>query len=327
MYKGGFTYLYYERIYIDIGQQTALNCNIGDNMKKNYVKKDLMQDVTNRIIEQLESGSVPWVKPWKGDGGYRGESCLPKNLITGKAYRGINRLILWGASESNYFLTYRQAKLKGGNVKKGAKGHAIAFYSPIKIEDKTKKGEFTVIPLMKSYTVFTVEDCEGIELPPVVEAPKTPIETRHAKADNCLKPADIRHGGDSAYYSPSHDHIQLPVQAAFKTPADYYATALHELTHWTSHKTRCDRNLVGRFGDTAYAREELCAELGAAFLCADLGIEGKLQHAAYIESWLKVLKGDKKAIFTAAGQAQKAVDFIQGVEVAKEEKEATAATA
>ena len=131
-------------------------------MKKNYVKKDLMQDVTNRIIEQLESGSVPWVKPWKGDGGYRGESLLPKNLITGKAYRGINRLILWGASESNYFLTYRQAKLKGGNVKKGAKGHAIAFYSPIKIEDKTKKGEFTVIPLMKSYTVFAVEDCEGI---------------------------------------------------------------------------------------------------------------------------------------------------------------------
>ena len=278
-----------------------------------FPKRDFMQDVTDRIIADLEAGVAPWVKPWKGNAGFAGEG-FPVNHITGKSYRGINTMLLWMASPSGRWLTYKQAKDIGGNVKKGEKGTQIVFWKKLAVKDKDNEqnGDKTkFIPFMRSYTVFSIEQCEGIEAPEVNNT--DPVEVKIDKAEELLKQATVHHGGDRAFYSPSHDSITLPAQAAFKSTEDYYATALHELTHWTSHKDRCNRDVKNGFGSQAYAREELVAEIGAAFQCAHLGIEGKLQHSSYIASWLEVLKKDKKAIFTAAGQAQKAFDFIHGI--------------
>lgn len=284
-------------------------------------KRDMHQQITDQIIAALESGTAPWVKPWSAT------SSNPHNAATGHAYRGINLLILGMAPyASSGWLTYKQATDLGGNVRRGEHGTAIVFWKQLQVEDRADATKLKVIPMMKSFTVFNLEQCENLPARLTETTPVTPeqVQERNALSAKLMAQATVSHGGDRAFYRPSTDSIQLPTPETFRTPADYEATALHELTHWSGAPTRCNRNLNTHFGDEAYAREELVAELGAAFLCAQCGIDGKLQHESYIANWLKVLKGDKKAIFTASAAAQKAVDFITQC-VAEEEEEQLAA--
>ena len=288
--------------------------------------RDVYQEVTDQIVEAIESGCAPWSRPWRaGIGGG-----LPYNLKSQKAYRGINVLLLWSAGaafQSQAWLTFKQAKERGGNVRKGEKGTRIVFFKMLERADRDDDSRTVRIPLARYYTVFNAEQCEGIDADEP-ETESTPIE-RHAAVDAFVtaQGADIRYGGDRACYVPSQDCIRMPEPERFHSADGYYGTLLHELTHWTSPSSRCDRDLSGRFGDEQYAAEELVAELGAAFLCAACGVDGAdgrqgiQQHASYIESWLKVLKGDKRAIFTAASKATQAVEWL----TANEEQEAMAA--
>lgn len=269
---------------------------------------DLYTQVTNTIIGQLEKGAIPWIKPWKAD------STADHNLVSKKPYRGINRLLL-GLSvmghgfHSNTWATYKQFAEAGAQVQKGEKGTHIVFFKPIagktNSEGETEPG-YCVI---RGYTVFNAAQTD---LPvPETASPDTdfnPIPGCESFIVNTG--ASISHGGDAAFFSPSHDRIQLPNPSAFDAPESYYATAFHELTHWTGAKSRLDRNLSGNFGNPAYAFEELVAEMGAAFLCADHGIQGELRHAGYIQSWLKACRDNNKAIFKAAALSQKAADYL-----------------
>lgn len=289
--------------------------------------KDLYQEVTDKIIAQLEAGNIPWIKPWTNSG----HGGMPYNAITGKEYRGINVMLLYspvpGTGEG--WLTYKQAQAVGAQVRKGEKGSMIVFFKPLKIEDRNAPADATdkskTIPMLKYFTVFHTSQVDNLPekyLPKAVE-PMTE-KVRIEAAEKMLAQAVVRHGGDRAYYRVATDSITLPFQDQFKSVDDYYATALHELTHWTGHSSRCAREYGKRFGDQAYAREELVAEMGAAFLCAKAGIPGQLQHAGYLQSWLGVLKADKRALLVAAGAAQKAADFVTGWK-AEEEEEAAAA--
>lgn len=275
---------------------------------------DIYQQVTDRIIASLETGAAPWLKPWAdGKCGTMG----PYNAASGRPYNGINWLVLG----SGGWLTFKQAKELGGSVRKGEKGTAIVFWSfpKIKQDDGTEK----VVPFAKGYTVFHVEQCEGIDAaklkqPEPIAAGNTNINVLAAQAG-----AQVRHGGSKAYYSPTSDYIGMPSLSAFESADAYACTLAHELVHWTGHKSRCDRQFGKRFGDDAYAFEELVAEIGSAFVCAQTGIPlDGLQHPAYIASWLKVLKGDKRAIFTASSQAKKAAELVMA---SGEEEEALAA--
>lgn len=250
----------------------------------------------------------------------------------GIAYSGINVLMLWGAAledgyNSPYWMTFKQAKELGAHVRKGERSNPVVYANTI---TKTEEGadgseEERTIPFMKAYSVFNVEQIDGLpdyyyaKPEPVIDAAQ---RIEHADSFFAAIGADIRHGGSRAYYSGSSDHVQMPPFECFRSPETYYATLAHELTHWTKHKTRLDREFGRkRWGDEAYAREELVAELGAAFLCADLALtpEPGTDHAAYIQSWLKVLKDDKRAIFSAAAHAQRAADFLHGFQESKEE--------
>lgn len=276
------------------------------------MKRDIYQEVTDQIIAELETGAAPWVRSWDASAG------MPHNFTSHRQYTGINVMLLWAAGiqsgySSSAWLTYKQAKDKGGHVRKGEKGTQIVFWKflekPTGETDANGDQVTDRIPMCRFYTVFNVEQCEN--LPGVVdEAPAVPQGYEHIDEVIQAIGADIQHGGNRACYIPSRDQIRMPRPQDFTAPANYYAVLMHELTHWTGAASRLDRNLSGRFGDAQYAAEELIAEIGAAFACARLGIKGELRHAAYIESWLKVLKNDKRAIFTAASQAQKAADYL-----------------
>lgn len=273
--------------------------------KARKAKIDVYQVVTDKIITSLESGTVPWLKPWKD--GNNADPSMPYNAATGRAYNGVNVLLLWAMPyESNGWMTYKQAQDCGGNVKKGEKSTMITFWQFI---EEKKEGVKTgrTIPMLKKYNVFNVEQCENIKVK--IVKPMVTEETDALKLA-LSSGADVRHGGNQAFFKPSADYIQMPPQDNFK--ADQYdCTLLHELTHWTGHRARLARDFTGRFGSEAYAFEELVAEMGSAFLCCMLGVkENVLQHASYIESWLKVLRDDKKAIFTAASQSKKAVELL-----------------
>lgn len=266
------------------------------------------EQVTNRIIEQLEKGAIPWLKPWTAD------SSADKNFITQKPYSGINTLILGMSGFSNpAWATYKQWQEKGVNVKKGEKATQIVFFKPMsKTSTNEASGELETsrFAVLKTYSVFNAEQTD-IEIIPAEKPIDTfnPIPAIEAKISETG--AIIKHGGE-AFYMPSKDYINLPNKSAFLSESHYYATAFHELSHWTGAKHRLDRQLdKGRFGNPAYAFEELVAEISAAFLCADFKIEGDLRHAGYIESWLKACRDDNKAIFKAAALAQKAADFIK----------------
>lgn len=287
--------------------------------KREQPRASLYSEITDRIIADLERGCVPWVKPW---GKAKAALGLPKNAATGRSYSGINILILWGAViERRYsgqsWLTFRQALALGGNVRKGEHGttivHADRFIPKGEKERaKAEDAEPQAVPFLKRFTVFNVAQCEG--LPEQLYGVAEPLPEREIvpQAESLIRAsgADIRIGGDRAFYIPAGDFIQLPPQPAFFEQINYYRTCFHELGHWTGHPARLARDMSGSFGSKTYAREELTAELAAAFVCSTLGIEPTVRHADYIGSWLTVLREDNRAIFRAASLASKAADFL-----------------
>ena len=277
------------------------------------MENKIYQQVTDRIISELENGAAPWIKPWTSHSNNEDQ-----NIVSKKPYQGINRLILGMSGYSMpYWASFKQWQELGASVKKGEKGTMIVFYSPIKkdvINPENGSPEVSIYHCLKSYFVFNVNQVEGFEVKQekTEEKPFNPVP---ALEDRMLKTgANIKHGSNSAFYRRDEDSIYLPNKADFKSESDYYATALHELIHWSGSSTRLDRTKGKRFADAAYSFEELVAELGAAFLCQDYRIEGDLRHADYIGSWLKCLKADNKAIFNAAALAQKAADYINGLD-------------
>lgn len=279
------------------------------------MKSDIYQTVTDSIVSLLEQDLAPWRQPWTANKSI--DASMPFNAATGRHYSGINVPILWAQAQeigfsTNAWLTFKQALDLGGHVRKGEKGQMVVFWKFLDRTSTDEHGEETSksIPMARAYWVFNVEQCDGIESSKAGEIPQ-PVEP-DSVIQWCQRiGADIRHGGNRAYFVPTFDHIQLPRPEQFGSREHYHATALHELTHWTGHSSRLDRKFGARFGDDAYAFEELCAELGSAFLCASIGIPNAplADHAAYLAHWLKILKNDKRAIFTAASQAQKAASY------------------
>lgn len=276
---------------------------------------DIKKQVTDQIIAALESGVSPWQKPWTS----ADKSALPYNFVSNKAYQGINVLILWGAAisrgySSTCWMTYKQAAAAGGNVRKGERGTGIVFYSPVKKLDK-KTGKETKYMLMKSYSVFNLNQIDGITVSPTAESITSPDMTSNAgyAIEECINYMDKwgvgLDNGTEALYRPSTNSITMPDFSTFKSSEGYAATLAHECAHSTGHKSRLNR--LEDKSREGYAFEELVAELTSAFVCAKHGIDSTLpNHASYIASWLKALKGDVTYIFKAASAAQKAYGMI-----------------
>ena len=283
---------------------------------------DIHQHITDQIVAAIERGAGEFHLPWHRA---TGSIMRPANVASKKAYLGINVLALWAASDekgysSGLWGTYKQWAEAGAQVRKGEKASHIVFYKELSFaSEEGAEGDTETRLFARATPVFAAEQVNGYQ-PEVIEPPSvttvTPVE--QAETFVVATRATITHGENRAFYRPSTDSIQLPPREAFvgtatSTPSEsYYSTLLHELTHWTGHETRCNRQLGKRFGDQAYAMEELVAELGAAFLCADLGISDvpRPDHAQYITTWLEVMKADKKAIFTAASKASEAASFL-----------------
>ncbi|HDR2836474.1 TPA: DUF1738 domain-containing protein [Enterobacter mori] len=281
-------------------------CKGKSKARAGAVKTDLYQTVTDGIIAALESGVKPWVCPWVRNGAAAG---LPANLSTGTAYSGINIMLLWGSAAKQGFqysrwLTYKQAQELGGQVHKGEHGTTAIFYKTLEKEDED--GEIEKIPMLKSFTVFNVEQIDGLAIKSVPQLVTEFDPLPQAEALITRSGAKITEQGVKAFYRPATDEIILPERFRFADAANFYATGLHELVHWTGAASRLNREKGNKFGSEAYAFEELIPELGSAFLMADLGIMGEVQHESYIASWLKALKGDKRYIFKAAAAASKA---------------------
>ena len=276
----------------------------------------IIASVTAQIIEQLKAGVKPWECAWDRSGG---EFSIPRNLKTGDDYHGINIPILWEAAArkgyaTNFWLGYEQAKELGGFVRKDEKATHGIIYKPLVVDDETEENgkRPRTIPMLKSFVVFNLDQIAGLDH----LRPQVPNEGQAflpiVVADDLLKKSGARivEGGPRAFYRKGDDQITLPDRSRFNVAENFYATGLHELTHWTGHEHRLDRTWGKRFGDDAYAFEELVAEMGSAFLCARLGLRGELQHANYIGSWLKVLQQDFRALVKAASQAQKAFEYL-----------------
>lgn len=285
--------------------------------------------VTNKIIADLETGVRPWQKPWDSDHTH-GRIVRPRRH-NGLPYNGVNILLLWSEAydkgyQSPTWMTFRQAQEYGGHVRKGEKSCTVVYastFSKTEQDETTGKDIEKDIPFLRGYRVFNAEQIEGLPerflFKPETEALSKP--ERLDLVDQFIRNtgADLRHGGGKAFYAEKADYIRVPRIEAFKDRESYYATLTHELTHWTKHKSRLDRTFVTdstvqrSFGDEAYAKEELVAEIGSAFLCADLGITPNVRedHAAYIGYWLKALKDDRKLIFSAAAHAGRAADYIK----------------
>lgn len=288
--------------------------------------RGIYQQVTEQIMASLNAGVRPWVRPWSV---HPAERPLSRPLrANGEGYRGINVLLLWSEAVAKGYtnptwMSYLQARKLGAQVRKGERGSFI-FYSSrsdrTETDEQTGEQRHIQSSFLRTYTVFNAQQIDG--LPATFQEPE-PVhignETRldHAEAFVAATGAVILDGGSEAYYSPSADQVHIPSFAAFPDHFDYYSTLLHELVHWTRHKRRLDRNFgQTRFGDHAYAMEELVAELGAAFICADLNLLPAVRddHAAYMSSWLKILGSDDRAIFNAAAHAQRAVDYLHGLQ-------------
>lgn len=272
--------------------------------------QQLYADVTAKIVAELEAGAVPWLKAWKGTN----TGLVPANAISKRPYSGVNVPILWfTASEKGYahhrWITYQQAAAAGGQVRKGEKATAIVFTKPLLFKDKEtekeRKGQ-----MLRIFSVFNIAQIDGLEL--VEATPPTEVQ-RHEAAERFIKAteAKIAHGGDRAFYAPAWDNITLPHPADFTKVEEYYSVAFHELVHWSGAKHRLNREVGVKYKDAKYSFEEIVAELGAAFLCAHLGIKAELRHAGYIQSYLEVLKEDDKAFFRAAAKAQQAADYLR----------------
>ena len=287
-------------------------------MKKK--KFDVYEMVTDRILEALENGTVPWRKPWRG-GTAAGS---PVNLKSKKAYRGINVFVLHlQGFSSRYWATFKQAKDLGGKVRKGSKGTPVVFWKWIDKKGKDDDGNEIVLdryPILRYYTVFNLDQIDGIDDPDAKAADDTPakfnpIEAAEKIVDEMPNRPEITHNEPRAYYRPSTDTVNMPKPELFDVPAEYYSTIFHELTHSTGHESRLNRDGITKlaaFGDDNYSQEELVAEMGAAFLCGHAGIENETidNSAAYIDGWRKKLSTDKKLVVYAAAQAQKAADYI-----------------
>ena len=279
-------------------------------------RADIYQRITDRIVASLQASVGSWRMPWhvSAEG-----SALPVNAVTRRAYRGVNTIVLWATAQaegypSHVWATYRQWQALRAQVRKGEQSSPVVFWKISGTEDQedeaTEEDRRSRV-FARGYAVFNAAQVEGYEAPATPVLPEAE-RIDHAEAFFEGLGADIRHGGNHACYVPTLDRIRMPLFEAFRDPVAYYATLAHEATHWTGHESRCARDLRGRFGEAAYAAEELVAELGAAFLCADLVLASapRPDHAADVVSWLKVLRGDKRAIFTAAAKAQAAADWM-----------------
>lgn len=289
------------------------------------MKFDAYQTITDQIVGLIETHGANWVKPWKGNGG---TAKRPISISTGKPYQGCNPLLLWAAGFSDHrWGTYKAWQEKGCQVKAGQKAGAhIVFFKALDIKDK-ESGEDKTVPFLRTVAVFNAEQVDGAE-PLVESAPESPAEADErvaaalAFARNTGANVNVVAGSDRAYYSPLSDKIVVPAITDFVGTATsssqeaYAGTILHELVHWSGHRSRLDRLKATSFGDEDYATEELVAELGATFLCADLQIsaEPRPDHAQYLASWLKALKGDKRLIVRAASAASKAANFLHGLQ-------------
>lgn len=287
-------------------------------------RANLYDEVTGRIIAELEAGRFPWVQPWgrpeAGDG--MAAAGLPRNALTARHYSGVNVLILWGAViehgyPSQAWLTFRQALEAGGCVRKGERGTTVVYADRFTPEAEKARaaetgGEAKAIPFLKRFTVFNVAQCEGLRPGLAPEPLRLPERQIVPVAEDVIAASgiDFRVGGNRAFYVPAQDYVQVPPQPAFFEQINYYRTCLHELTHATGHPSRLARKLTTGFGTKDYAREELIAEMGSAFLCAALGIVPTVRHADYLASWLDVLREDNRAIFRAASAASKAADWL-----------------
>ena len=303
-------------------------------------RADIYTRITDSIVAQLEQGTRPWAKPWNAE--HLAERITRPLRASGKPYRGINVIMLWMAATMKGYtapiwMTYRQASELGGQVRKGEQGTPVAYADKLRKTETADSGEEVEreIFFMKHYTVFNVEQVDN--LPPHFYATAAPqisplARLERAEAFFTALGADVRHGGNRAFYAPEPDFVQMPPFESFRDAESYYSTLGHECIHWTRHPARLAREFGRkRWGDEGYAQEELVAEMGAAFLAADLGLylTPREDHAAYIASWLAVLKRDRRAVFIAASHAQRALDFLHakqegGLEEEPEEMKAAA---
>lgn len=292
--------------------------------------RDLYQTVTDRIVAALETGTAPWAKPYS----QAKFGAMPCNAVTNRPYSGINVLLYFISKAESFssprFLTFKQAKDAGGFVKKGQKGFPLYFFKPMVKEEDGEEKKFAIL---REYTVFNVDQCENlpdhIRFGRKVDVTPKNQEQRNADADAFIKATGAsfkERKGMEPMYVPSIDKVLMPSWEEFHGSIQFYDVAFHELSHWTGHESRLNRNLNNRFGTKAYAAEELIAQLSAAFLDAEFGFDCVDTSASYIASWIELLKEDKRAIFKAASEAQKAADYLRGKAleevVSEEEKEA-----
>lgn len=283
-------------------------------------RSNLYQQITDRIIAELEAGRAPWVQPWASAKAGIG---MPYNASSGRRYSGLNILTLWDAIvsrglSSHAFLTFRQALVLGGSVRKGERGIGVIYTRRfVPGEERTRaqaegREPMGGIPFLKWFTVFSVEQCDG--LPDRMCEPPPPIPAGlilpQAEALIAATGADFRIGGPSAYYLPAHDYVQVPPPEAFHEPVNWHRTAFHELGHWVGGSTRLNRDQSGAFGSVPYGKEELVAEMAGAFVCAALGIAPTVRHADYLGAWLEIIREDNRAILRAASAASKAADYL-----------------
>ena len=286
-------------------------------------RTNFYDDITNKIMAELEKGRFPWVQPWDAPSA-KAQLALPKNASTSRTYSGINVLILWGeVIEKSYtaqsWLTFRQALSLDGNVRKGEHGTTVVYADRFVPDDEKRRAretgeEAVAIPFLKRFTVFNAAQCENLPADIAAVAPPPPPGLIEPRVEALIRATgvDFRIGGNRAFYAPGPDFVMVPPPQAYFEPINWHRTALHELGHDSAHPSRLGRDLGGVFGSKKYAFEELVAEMNAAFCCASLGIVPTVRHADYIGSWLEVLREDNRAVVRAASQASKAADWILG---------------
>jgi len=299
-------------------------------MKKQ--NRNVVNEIAEKVIKMMETSGTDWIKPWSG---HIAENGMPRSAV-GRRYTGLNYLNLSVTAWENVwadpiYATFKQWQSIGANVKKGEKGTAVVFYKQITVEDKDFPGTETTIPMLKHFSVFNIDQVEGADglRPDPQDIPNDQTWDDNLTAEDVLirSEARIEHkAGDRAFFSGKHDCIVLPLKQQFQDSGSYYATALHELTHWSGHESRLDRKFGKRFGDSAYAFEELVAELGSAMLCCLTGVsvEPREDHAKYLNSWIKEIKDDSKKLLTACSMAEKAATYLMDLASQETTKEKAA---
>ena len=284
-------------------------------------RASLYQEITDKIVAELEAGRVPWVQPW-GTSMAKASLAMPKNAATKRRYSGINVLILWRAVIDRGFagqswLTFRQALGLGAHVRKGERGTTVVYADRFVPSDERRRAERDgdepeAIPFLKRFTVFNTDQCDDLPADVATAPPPVPegLILPQAEALIAASGADFRIGGERAFYVPADDYIQVPRPDAYFEPINWHRTALHELGHWTGHPSRLARDLSGNFASKSYGKEELVAEMASAFVCASLGIVPTVRHADYLGAWLDILREDNHAIIRAASAASKAADYL-----------------